>query len=168
MGECVTFAKKVERLFETLGDHRFMVLATSKNDHVTARTMSFVICDKKFYFQTELTLTKAGQLAANPKVAVCYSNYQIEGTCREVGHPCDTQNKFFADLFQRHFAGSYQAYSQLDNERVYEVTPLKITVWDYDEGKPYRDYFDFEKKSYWREFYRIVSVSTSDSEHTSK
>ncbi len=157
-GVCFVFYEKTQRLFETLGDHRFMVVATSKNDHVTARTMSVIICDKKLYFQTELTLTKAEQLAANQNVAVCYSNYQIEGTCREIGHPCEPQNKFFLDLFQRHFEGSYQAYSHLDNERVYEVTPLHITVWDYDDGKPYRDYFDIVKAAYRREYYHIANT----------
>ncbi len=151
------FNEKTERLFETLGDHKFMVLATSKNDHVTARTMSFIIYDKRFYFQTELTLVKTEQLAANQNAAICCSNYQIEGTCREIGHPCKPQNNFFLDLFKRHFEGSYHAYSHLDNERVYEVTPLKITVWDYDAGKPYRDYYDFETKTYRREYYHIVS-----------
>ncbi len=151
------FDEKVKTLFEALGDHRFMVLATSQNNQVTARTMSFIVYEQKLYFQTELTLTKAQQLAANKNVAVCCNNYQIEGTCREIGHPCTEQNSFFLNLFQTHYEGSYKAYSHLDNERVYEVTPGKITVWDYEGGKPYRDYYDFESKTYRKEYYPLVN-----------
>ena len=44
------FAEKAAVLFKNLGESKVMVLATSKSDIVTARSMSFIIHDQKFYF----------------------------------------------------------------------------------------------------------------------
>ena len=149
------FTEKASLLFKDLGEDKIMVLATSENDVITARSMSFIIYNYKFYFQTDLTMKKAEQIAANSRVAICYQNYQIEGICREIGRPLDEENNFFAELYRKHYGGSYRKYSHKANERVYEVFPTKITVWDYEDGNPYRDCFDFRNKIYKREVYNI-------------
>lgn len=148
------FIDKENELFEKLGENQIMVLATSKNDTVTARSLSFIIFDKRFYFQTDITMMKADQIAANSKVAICCSNFQIEGICKETGHPFEERNKRFTELYKKHYEGSFSVYSHMKNERVFVVIPGKITVWDYDNGNPFRDFYDLKNKTYKREYYK--------------
>ncbi len=152
-GDETVFAQKAEALFRGLGEHRIMVLATAEGGLVTARSMSCIIFDQKFYFQTDITMTKAKQMAANPNVALCHSNYQIEGGCRETGHPLDEANRRFLALYRKHYEGSYRKYSLLENERVYEISPVRIAVWDYEDGTPFQDFYDFTGRTYRREYY---------------
>ena len=43
------FTQKLNELFSKLGNHSIMCLATSFNDKVTARSMSIIIYNNKFY-----------------------------------------------------------------------------------------------------------------------
>ena len=49
------YADKIRELYEKLGERELMVLATSEGTAVTARTVSVVILDGKFYFQPAST-----------------------------------------------------------------------------------------------------------------
>lgn len=51
-----------------------MTLATSMDNRVTARTMSFVVENERLYFQTDTSFTKFHQIKSNPLVAVCWNN----------------------------------------------------------------------------------------------
>ena len=148
------FADKVKSVFLGIGEGRKMVLATSLNDRVTARTMSFVIINQKFYFQTDKCFLKYTQISGNYNVAICYKNVQIEGVCKELGHPFEQQNKEVIDVFSNHFENSYKSYSHLENERLFEVMPTLISVWDYDDGEAYQEFYNFQKETYEKSFYQ--------------
>ncbi len=152
------FEEKAAALFRDLGESRIMVLATSADDAATARSMSVIIYSGRFYFQTDIAMTKAEQIAVNPRVALCFQNYQVEGMCRATGHPMDDHNRFFLELFKKHYEGSYKRYSHMPGERVFEVIPDKVTVWNYENGEPCRDYYDFAERRYRREVYDTVIV----------
>ncbi len=130
-----------------------MCLATSKNNIVSARSMSIIIFDQKFYFQTDINFNKYDQIKENPNVALSYKNIQIEGICKEIGHPLLKTNSFFANLYEQYYNTSFTKYSSLNNERLFEITPYKITVWGYDDGKPYREFYMFSEKSYHKKYY---------------
>lgn len=149
------FHKKADELFNTLGPKQIMVLATSANNKVKARSMSFIILGQKLLFQTDKNFCKYEQITSNPNVAICFQNIQIEGTCKEIGHPLSEDNSQFASSYKDNFKGSYDNYSHLPNETVFEVTPHFITVWSYDNGLPYREFYDFLRERYWMEYYDI-------------
>ena len=146
------FVEKVQELFDELGSSKIMVLATSDYGNVTARSMSIIIYKNKFYFQTDKTFIKYNQIINNPNVALCFNNIQVEGACRELGHPLVEENKFFAEKFKEHFINSYTAYSHMENEVLIEITPKKITSWKYNDT-PYREFLNFDTKSYYKEIY---------------
>lgn len=149
------FAQKLNELFCKLGNHSIMCLATSLDNKVTARSMSIIIYDNKFYFQTDTNFQKAEQIKNNNNVALCCNNIQIEGVCKVLGHPLLGINSFFSDLYKKYYEGSFSKYSSLKDEILFEVMPSKISVWDYDDGKPYQEFFNFQDNTYQKVYYAI-------------
>ena len=93
------YINKYNNIFQQIGDHAKIVLATSHQDKVTARKMSFLIMNGIFYFQTDKTFRKYQDIQDNENVALCLDNIQIEGICKEIGHPLDHQD--FCKYFQK-------------------------------------------------------------------
>ena len=123
-----------------------MVLSTSENDIVSSRMMSVVQIDGIFYFQTDVTFRKYHQILTNNNVALCIDNIQIEGICKELGHPLD--NLSFCKCFKKCFKGSYDAYTSLKSERLFAIKPTFIERWLYDKGDPYIEIFDMKPHVY--------------------
>lgn len=140
------FFEKYQLFLSEFGRGRKMVLSTSVNDKVSSRMMSVVQINGRFCFQTDAELRKYKQLAANNNVALCIDNIQIEGICRELGHPLD--NEDFCSIFKSCFKGSFDAYTSLENERLFEVELLFAERWLYIDGIPYIETFDFETRQY--------------------
>jgi len=140
------FEQQSIELFEQLQDHKKMVLSTALHNHVTSRMMSFIILDGTFYFQTDIMLRKYSQIKQNPQVSICAENIQIEGICKELGHP--SVSSHFCTLFARYYPGSYQLYTHLDNERLLTVTPTFVQRWIYENKVPFIETFDFPNQLY--------------------
>lgn len=121
-----------------------MVLSTAENDAVTSRMMSIVRLGDQFYFQTDKNFRKYNQLIANPQAALCVDNTQIEGICKELGHP--SQCTAFAKVYEECFPDSYERYTLLQNERVFVLSPKYIQRWVYIDGIPFIERFDVKKR----------------------
>lgn len=102
--------------------------------------------DGKFYFQTDVTSKKYHQLTSNKNVALCADNIQIEGICEEIGRPRD--NASFYSLFKECCRGSFDAYTLLENERLFAVVPTYIERWVYIENVPFIELFDLKAQNY--------------------
>lgn len=136
------------------GKGRQMVLSTSLHDKVTSRMMSVILKDGDFYFQTDKTFRKYNQLIKNENVALCIDNIQIEGVCKELGHPLE--NSFFCSIYKECFQDSYEKYSSLTNETLFVVTPLYIERWIYKDAIPFVETFDVAKREYYLYEYKNV------------
>ena len=123
-----------------------MVLSTYAENRVTSRPISVVVIDGKFYCQTGADYLKYQQITQNPKAALCVKNFSIEGTCRDLGKPLDSANSAFASAYKKHFLLAYKSYSHI------EITPTLIYSWSYELTKPYMEYWDFENRSYRKEY----------------
>lgn len=141
-----SFAAACDELFQSLGDHGFMVLSTCSNGNVSSRMVSVVILDGLFYFQTDCTMKKYQQLMDNPAVALCTDNVQIEGVCRDIGQPLEHQA--FVERYDHCFHKSFLNYSGLHDERLLAVTPTFIQKWVYENGVPYVERFFFTTQEY--------------------
>ena len=141
-----TFDEKYNNFLDEFGKGKAMVLSSSENNEVTSRMMSIVQANGLFYFQTDKTFRKYSQLIANPQVALCINNIQIEGICKEIGHPM--KNAIFCELYQECFNSSFKKYSALENERLFVIKPTYIERWLYIDGVSYLENFDIENKSY--------------------
>ncbi len=140
------FDVKCTLLFDLIGNYKKMVLSTALNNKVTSRMMSVVISNQQFYFQTDKISRKYEQLQKNHNASLCIDNIQIEGICTEIGHPLD--NQCFSNLYKEYYKASYDKYSSLSNERLFEMKPVFIQKWIYIDGEPYVEIYDFIKKSY--------------------
>lgn len=140
------YQEKYQAFLSEFGKGRKMVLSTSENDKVSSRMMSVVLKNGLFYFQTDMTMKKYRQLCENHNVALCIDNIQIEGVCIEIGRP--VENKAFCEHFQQCFKGSYDAYTALQNERLFVVKPTFIERWIYKDGNPFIERFDTEAEKY--------------------
>lgn len=143
-----------EAFFADFGKGRMMVLSTTDGSKVSSRMMSVVLIGDRFYFQTDKMLRKYSQLKADHNVALCTDNIQIEGVCEELGHPLSY--KEFCKAFEDCYKGSYDAYTSLENERLFEVTPHFIERWTYKDGVPFIETFDLINGSYGLEEYKGI------------
>lgn len=146
------FKEKLEKLFMDIGSSRKMVLSTSYQDKVTSRMMSIIVLDGCFYFQTDRTFRKYEQMKKNPNVALCIDNFQIEGVCRELGHP--SENPDFCEEYEKSFKNSYDRYTSHAQERLFVVKPCYIQKWIYEDGEPFVEIFDLGEGSYSKTLYR--------------
>ena len=140
------FTEKYENLLIEFNKGKTMVLSSAENDKVSSRMMSIVFFDGLFYFQTDKTFRKYHQLISNPQVALCADNIQIEGICREMGHPID--NAMFCSIYKTCFSGSFNRYSSLRNERVFAVKPTYVERWLYIDGVPFIETYYIERQQY--------------------
>ncbi len=141
-----TFLTEYQRFLSDFGKGRTMVLSTSSENIVSSRMMSVVLIEGRFYFQTDCTFRKYRQLTENPNAALCIDNIQIEGICEELGHPL--HHTAFCELFKECFKGSYDAYTALQNERLFVLKPTYIERWVYRDGLPYIETFDVGAEAY--------------------
>lgn len=140
------FDLNVESIFDQLGEYKHMVLSTSLNDNVTSRMMSIIFIENLCYFQTDITFNKYRQISNNKNVSLCIDNISIEGICEEIGRP--ENNELFMDLYKRHFKGSFEMYTMLENERLFKITPTFIKKWVYDNKIPFIEVLDFSNNTY--------------------
>ena len=146
------FKEKLEKLFMDIGSSRKMVLSTSYQDKVTSRMMSIIVLDGCFYFQTDRTFRKYEQMKKNPNVALCIDNFQIEGVCRELGHP--SENPDFCEEYEKSFKNSYDRYTSHAQERLFVVKPCYIQKWIYEDGEPFVEAFDLKAGNYSKTLYK--------------
>lgn len=138
-------------VFDLLENKKIIVLATSSDNIVTARSMSYIIINKKIYFQTNTALVKYKQIINNSNVALCVDNIQVEGIAHILKHPFE--EKEFAELYKKVHKGSYESYSHMKGAVVIEVEPVFITLWKYENNKPFRDFLDRKQRKAYRELY---------------
>lgn len=144
------FEKQASRLWKLMGSHSVMVLSTCAQNRVTSRPMSTVIIDGKFYCQTDINYLKCKQLSENPGAALSFKNFSIEGICRIMGKP--TEQEFFMRAMKMHFPLAAKRWSSVPTECLLEITPTLVYLWDYENLKPYMEYWDFQSKTYRKEW----------------
>ena len=139
MEEAVLFLEK----------EKSIVLATSADDKVTARTVSHVNDGINIYFQTGNTSEKFMQIKTNPLIALAVGNMQIEAAAEALGHP--SANPRFIGLYKIKFPRYYELYTCSEDEAVIKAIPIKITFYKYIDGKPCKDILDLKSQKAYRE-----------------
>lgn len=128
------------------------VLATSYQDVPTTRMVSVVVYDDKIAFQTSTKLEKYAQLSQNSAVALNFTNINIQGRAVIQTGQVLTHQKFIT-CFQEKHPGSFEAYSQMSSNRVIEIVPEKIVLWEYETGEPFRVFLDVVNQTFKKAHY---------------
>lgn len=114
---------------EDLGSERGVV-ATSKDDHVTARRMRLMLDGLNIYGWTDRNSRKVEQIKANPKVAVVIEYMQIDGVASVKGHP--TEEPEFLELLRKKLPHRYdnlvKRWRTISDRAVIEITPKRIAL----------------------------------------
>ena len=151
----IEYAILEQEIIRFLDDHKILVLATSANDRVTARSMSCINIGLNIYFQTDKRFIKFEQIKQNPQVALCAGNVQIEGMAKIGNHSLDSSNKEFVELYKSCHPMAFKSYSHLENNVVIKVEPKLITLWKYSDEKPYREFLYLHSHKAERKYYDI-------------
>ena len=97
------FEEVKEEKVRFLEKNEFAVLATSLNNRVTARTVTYVSEGLTIIFYTLTSLKKFAQIKANSKVALCLDNASIEGTAEIVGNQQEEEYKRLSEIWKKKF-----------------------------------------------------------------
>lgn len=151
----IEYTNLEQEIIQFLDDHKILILATSANDRVTARSMSCVNKGLFIYFQTDKRFIKFEQIKQNPIVALCAGNVQIESMATIKNHSLDPSNKEFIELYKTSHPNAFKEYSHLENTVVIKVAPKLITLWKYSDGKPYREFLYIDSQRAEREYYDV-------------
>jgi hypothetical protein len=134
------------------------VLATCADQRVTARSMTIVNDGLDIWFEMRLHDVKGQQISANPLVALCWNNIQIEGRAEIRGNAFDRNetfgagNEWFCQEYGHKHPSSFQYWAAMPGEVVVRVSPILITLWKYLDGSSYRDFLIPGQRA-WREAY---------------
>lgn len=142
------YSDMLSKLWDKIGTHSVMVLSTCCENRVTSRPVSVVVIDGKFFFQTDVNYLKCRQIKENPNTALSFKNFSIEGRCKIMDKPL--AHSSFIKAMTEHFPSAVKRYSGLDTERVLEITPTLIYLWEYENDKPYTEYYDLRNETYRR------------------
>ena len=148
-----SFKNTLNKFYNDFGTYKAMVLSTSLNDKVSSRTVSVIVIDGIFYFQTNKKLKKYNQIKENKNIALSADNISIEGVCYELGLPIN--NKKFCDLYKEPFFSAYSLYTKSEDEILLSVKPTSIQKWIYGNGNPFIERLDFDTMEYKKVQYQI-------------
>ena len=130
------YSKMKAKVISILERRQSIVLATSFNNKVTARTISHVNEGLTIFFQSSGGSEKAQQMLHNPNVAIAVSNIQMEAVVEDCGHPCDPNNKNIIEKYKNKYPAYFEKYSNLPDEILFKVVPTKIKLYSYTDNKP--------------------------------
>jgi general stress protein 26 len=138
----------------TEGIYKRGVLATSQNNHITARRMRLIPDGITLYGWTDSRSKKVDQIKVNPHVAVVIGFIQIEGIATLHGHPLKLENVDYIEAYKRKLPSQYEnvekpAFESITNIEVIKIVPTRISmpsqsntftndVLDVKRGKAYR------------------------------
>ncbi len=131
MRKKLNYGAIVGEIVEILNGNKDIVLATSFNDRVTARTVSFTNNDLIIYFMSWVHNKKIEQIKKNPKVALCLRNLQIEGEAQILGFSYEEKNKNNLEIFKKKFSEFWiNTFSAIREMVTVKIVPNAIVKFE--------------------------------------
>jgi|SRR5271157_844797 len=142
------FDKVKEEKVKFLEQNRKIVLATSLNNRVTARTVAYASEGLTIIFFTLTNLKKLAQIKANAKVALCINNVSIEGLAEIVGSPQEEESKRLMEIYKKKFpVVSKWWFTRTPELLVFvKVKPTLIVSWVEKDNAPFLEYLDLQNE----------------------
>lgn len=129
----------VENYFwERIDKGMHLVIATSANNKVTARTVTVIPYNKKLYFPTWNNTIKYSQIKENNNVALSVDAIQLTGTAVDVGHPKEEKNKEFSRIFRDTFPDGFDEFITSNEAIVVEITLDDVMFNQVGSGEMYK------------------------------
>ncbi len=138
----ISFSELKEKIIKFLNGKKAIVVATSSNNHVTARTVSFVNNGLHIFFWSYGNHTKCKQIKENPKIALCRDNLQVEGIANLQGSILSPDNEDYLRDFQKKFPKDYERYVNEPDMILVNVKPVLFILLVNIDRMLYRDHLD--------------------------
>jgi general stress protein 26 len=140
------FAKVREQKVKFLEGHRVIVLATSRYNRVTARTVTYTTRGSNIYFMSWDHHKKVVQMRENPKVALCRDNVNIEGVAEILGTPLDEKNKECAEIYKKKLPRDFAGFAAKPGMVMVRVTSTFIVSMVRINDRLYLEHLDLRNK----------------------
>ncbi|MFX0115672.1 MAG: pyridoxamine 5'-phosphate oxidase family protein [Candidatus Hodarchaeota archaeon] len=145
MGE-LDFKKLKREKIDFLKRHHTIVLATSKDDKVTARTISYATEELDFYILSWSHHEKIMQVKKNPNVALARDNMSIKGVAKILGSPLDEKSRIGAEVIRKKRPKEFEIFSQIPGMIMIKVIPSYIKSWVRVDNKFLIEHLDLKNK----------------------
>ena len=142
----LSFDKVKEEKSKFLESHHVIVLATSCDNRVTARTVTYATKGLEIYFMSWDHHKKILQIKENPKVALCKDNISIEGVAEILGNPLDERNNEYAEIYKEKLPRDFTGFANLPGMVMVKVTPTLIVSWVRRHNRFFLEYLDLKNK----------------------
>ena len=140
------FEKLVEEKSAFLREHHTIVLATSKDDEVTARTVSYATEGLDFYILSWDHHEKIRQIKENSNGAGARDNMSIKGVAEILGKPLDEKSRTGAEAIKKKRPREFEMFSRIPGMIMVKVTPRYIKSWMRADNKFVIEHLDLENK----------------------
>jgi len=140
------YEKVREEKVRFLDSHHVMILATSYDNRVTARTVTFASKGLDIYFMSWSHHKKCVQIRGNPRVALCRDNVSIEGFAEILGNPLDEKNKEVAEIYRNKLPRDFDGFARIPGMVMAKVTPTFMVSWIRVENRFFLEHLDLENK----------------------
>jgi general stress protein 26 len=144
--EELDFEKQVEEKINFLREHHTIVLATSRDDKVTARTVSYATEGLEFYILSWDHHEKIEQIKENPNVALARDNISIKGVAEILGKPLDEKSRTGAEAIKNKRSKEFEIFSRTPGMIMVKVTPSYIKSWVRVDNKFLIEHLDLQNK----------------------
>ena len=140
------FEKIREEKIRFFEDHHTIVIATSHDNKVTARTVSYATEGLDFYILSWEHHEKIQQIKGNPNVALARDNISIKGVAQILGKPTDEKNKRGAEAIKKKRPKEFEMFSRIPGMIMVKVTPTYIKSWVRVDNRFFIEHLDLEKR----------------------
>jgi len=138
----------INEILEILDQNREIVLATSYNNRVTARTVSFANDKLVIYFMSWVHNKKIKQIEKNPKVALCLKNLQIEGKAQVLKGLSGEINEDLLKNFKKKFSDTWiNTFSRIKEMVMVKVVPSTIVKFENIDRRFFLQTININKKT---------------------
>jgi general stress protein 26 len=129
-----------------------MILATSSNDVVMARSVLVCNEDLDLYLFTWKYSRKCTQIKHNNLVSLCKDKVEIEGTAKILGLLTSNKNNKILNLLKQRFPDAIKIWENKSSMVIIKVTPIFARVDGYFiDDDSFNEYIDISKQYAFRE-----------------
>jgi len=145
--EKLDFRKLMEEKTRFLEGHHTIVLATSYDGKVSARTVTYATEGLDFYFMLWNHHEKILQIKDNSNVALARHNISIKGGAKILGKPLDNKSMKGAEVTKKKHPKEFETFSRIPGMIMVKVTPTYIKSWVRVDNKFFIEHLDLSNKA---------------------
>jgi general stress protein 26 len=141
------FEKLREEKIKFLESHHTIIIATSHDNIVTARTVTYATERLDFYFMSWDHHEKILQIKENSNVALARDNISIKGLAEILGKPLDEKSKEGAEVTKKKHPKEFEIFCRVPGMIMVKVTPTYIKSWVRINNKFFIEHLDLKSKA---------------------